>query len=365
MGYVFMEGASGLGFVSDECTAERKHVLEGHSAVTSDSNDEAVNGTMPNNGTQNATLKCGEQFEIPQGYTDGGVVTAADLVSQTEATAVASDVRTGKTYWKDGAKNTGTLADKGAWSSSGLDAGASVVIPAGIHDGTGKVTAKSLADQTKGTLDAAKMVSGVKGYSNGKLVSGSMIDRGAYATGDKFGEGSTYYAICNIPDGWYHEMSGMESWSPEARLPKDKVREFLGVSAAKIIAGQSIAGIAGTGRSKVKQLGEECFYGFSGSDDSSSRGPYDESFTLPSDGVVYYSGGSASYSSRKTVTCEIYKNGSIVDSRNIDSSNDYVYRGTMTNKSFTVKKGDIVRVRVGTTASSHSTAFLFATIVYD
>lgn len=244
MGYILMAGGSSTG-ISDECTAERKHVLIKHSAVTSDSEDDVVDGTMPNNGVQNGTLQCGESYTIPQGYTDGGVVTAVDLASQTEATAEKTDVRVGKTYWKDGIKNTGSLADKGAWSSSGLAAGASVTIPAGIHDGTGTVTAKSLADQTQGTLDAAKMVSGVKGYSNGELVSGSMVDRGAYGTGDKFGEGDSYYAICNIPDGWYHEMSGMESWSPEARLPKDKVREFLGVDAAKILAGHSIAGIAG------------------------------------------------------------------------------------------------------------------------
>ena len=95
-------------------------------------------------------------------------------------TAAAGDIRTGKvSVDKDGEPLTGTLVDNGSWSSSGLAAGASVTIPAGIHDGTGKVTAKSLADQTPGNLAAAKMLSGVYGYSNGAKVTGNIASMGA------------------------------------------------------------------------------------------------------------------------------------------------------------------------------------------
>lgn len=360
MGYILMTGGSSTG-LSEECTAERKHVLIGHSAVTSDSEDDIVDGTMPNNGIQNGTLLCGETFEIPQGYTDGGIVAAADLVSQTGATAEVSDVRAGETFWKDGVKNTGTLADKGAWSSSGLAAGESVAIPAGIHDGTGKVTAKSLKDQTWGTLDAAKMLSGIYGYSDGERVEGTMPDVQAYdpASSVVANNSAVYMRMTNGA----HITNGSSGY-PEVYAYRSAVAKAIELTADKLLRGKTVLGVKGTGRQKVKQLGDDCFYGF-GSTDTDGRGPYDASFTLPSDGVVYYSGGSASYAAGNTVTCEIYKNGSIVDSRNIDASNTYTYRGTMVNKSFTVSAGDVVRVRVGTTASSHSVAFLFATIVYD
>ena len=95
-------------------------------------------------------------------------------------TAAAGDIRAGKVIVdKDGEPLTGTLVDNGRWSSSGLAAGASVTIPAGIHDGNGTVTAKSLASQTPGNLAAGKMLSGVYGYSNGTKVTGSIASMGA------------------------------------------------------------------------------------------------------------------------------------------------------------------------------------------
>lgn len=90
-------------------------------------------------------------------------------------TATTGDVRAGKVIVdKDGEPLTGVLPDRGSWSSFGLAAGASVVIPAGIHDGTGRVTAKSLAEQTPGTLVADKMLVGTYGYSGGKRIDGSI-----------------------------------------------------------------------------------------------------------------------------------------------------------------------------------------------
>ena len=278
-------------------------------------------------------------------------------------TATASDIREGKTSVdQDGEIVNGALADKKNWSSDNLSAGTSITIPAGIHNGSGKVTAKSLADQTQGTAVAANILKNKTAVVNGTKITGTMADIASVdpAKSVVLYNNNLYVRMTNGA-----HITNTTAGYPEVSVSQASLASAIGLTAAKLLRGQTVAGVTGTGRQKVKQLGDECFYDFGNSDDGSSRGPYDQSFTLPSDGVVYYSGGSASYSSRKTVTCEIYKNGSIVDSRNIDSSNDYVYRGTMTNKSFTVKKGDVIRVRVGTTASSHSTAFLFATIVYD
>lgn len=90
-------------------------------------------------------------------------------------TANPADVRAGKVIVdKDGEPLTGTLPDRGSWGVVELAAGASVTIPSGIHDGTGRVIAKSLADQTPGN-----MLSGAYGYSNGVRVNGGIASMGA------------------------------------------------------------------------------------------------------------------------------------------------------------------------------------------
>lgn len=118
-------------------------------------------------------------------------------------TALAADVRKGKVIVdKDGNPLTGTLPDKGAWSSSELAAGASVAIPYGIHNGQGKVTAKSLAAQTAGTLAANRILSGYKGWSNGALYTGTIPSRGAATitpgTSNQTAISAGYYASGNV-----------------------------------------------------------------------------------------------------------------------------------------------------------------------
>ena len=66
-------------------------------------------GTMANNGAINANLNAGQSFTVPAGYTEGGTITAASLVSQTQGTAVAGDILAGKTAWVNGQKVQGIL----------------------------------------------------------------------------------------------------------------------------------------------------------------------------------------------------------------------------------------------------------------
>ena len=112
--------ATGIGSSvgSDDCTAGKAQVLAGYTAVTSDSDDESVEGTMPNNGEQSATLKCGQSKQIPAGYTPGGTVTAADLASQTVADATAAYIYKGKTAWVNGSKLTGNMTCQSVLSFS-------------------------------------------------------------------------------------------------------------------------------------------------------------------------------------------------------------------------------------------------------
>lgn len=177
--YLVKQGAAGSG--SDECTANRKHVLAPYTAITGDSGDDPATGTMLDQSGWEKTLAAGESETIPEGYHDGtAVVKAKDLASQTVGTAAGSDMRKGKTAVVNGKMITGTQEDRGAWTSTGLLAGQSVTIPAGIHDGTGKVTAASLASQTAGATAEDKYVKkGLKYWKDGVLRTGTMETQSA------------------------------------------------------------------------------------------------------------------------------------------------------------------------------------------
>lgn len=209
---VYTNAGGGGGASSDELTAARGDVLKGKTAVTSDSNDEPIEGTleltgdaadshvlsgktyynkdpktrragtMPNRGAVAQELAAGGSYTVLEGYHNGGgKVTAKSLASQTGgATAADGDVLSGKTYWKDGAKRTGTMANQGA-KTAALNAGGSYAIPAGYHNGSGRVTANSLASQTSANAAAGHILSGKTAWVNGSKLTGNIASMGGQA----------------------------------------------------------------------------------------------------------------------------------------------------------------------------------------
>ena len=99
----------GGGIYSDDLTATRSHVLSGYTAVTQDSDDDIATGTMPNRGAVSQALNAGDSYTVPQGY----------------------------------------------------------------HNGSGKITANSLASQTPANAVASNLTSGKTAWVNGKLVTGN------------------------------------------------------------------------------------------------------------------------------------------------------------------------------------------------
>ena len=97
------------------------------------------------------------------------------LQAKTTATATAAQILSGQTAWVNGSKITGTMVDRGAVTKT-LNAGGSYTIPAGYHNGSGKVTANSLASQTQATATADNITAGKTAYVNGKLITGNGAD---------------------------------------------------------------------------------------------------------------------------------------------------------------------------------------------
>ncbi len=91
-----------------------------------------------------------------------------------DATAGAAHILTGKTAYTGGRKTTGTMPDQGAKAAS-LNCGGSYAIPAGYHNGAGKITANSLASQTSAIAQAQHILAGQTAWVNGSMVSGNAV----------------------------------------------------------------------------------------------------------------------------------------------------------------------------------------------
>ncbi len=109
MGKIWMPGGGGGGASSDDCTLLRAAVPAGMKAVTADSDDEAMEGTL-----------------------------------NPDTTLADSQALSGQTFLKWNPqtklfeKHTGGMANKGAWTGS-VAMNGSITIPAGFHNGSGNV----------------------------------------------------------------------------------------------------------------------------------------------------------------------------------------------------------------------------------
>lgn len=183
-------GYYGLSAVTVNPIPENYHDISATTAAAGDvlankvfigADGETVSGTMPNNGAVSKTLDASTtSHTIAKGYhsgagsvkivpetktvtptkaaqdvtpTSGKVLTKVSVakipdnfIDTTDADAAAGEILSGKTAYVDGEKVEGTMADNGAVTQTLTSAAPSYTIPAGYHNGSGKV---SITPETK------------------------------------------------------------------------------------------------------------------------------------------------------------------------------------------------------------------------
>ena len=130
---------SGGGTDTSNANVTADKILSGYTVY---SNDNKITGTMTDIGNQNVSdLNAGGNTLIKAGWHNGsGTVTTNSLSSQTQCD-IPDDMQwclSGYTYWKNGTKCTGKMANRGTktWS---IGANGSQTIEAGWHNGSGTV----------------------------------------------------------------------------------------------------------------------------------------------------------------------------------------------------------------------------------
>ena len=80
----------------------------------------------------------GKKFHLPSGASGTG--TCPYDANTSDATATAAEILTGKTAYKNGSKLNGTMPNNGAVAGSITTKAGQYTVPAGYHDGSGKVS---------------------------------------------------------------------------------------------------------------------------------------------------------------------------------------------------------------------------------
>lgn len=298
-------------------------------------------GNAGNYAAAAANLKCGESYTIQKGFHQQGTVRANSLSSQTQpqgSDANASDAQILKRYgaWSNGAYRSGTM--KNISGDATIKHTSSDNSPVVVGDA---------CYQTKNSDNTDRFeirYNGDPGYISkptffaiglDKLRTALGIVAGVIKNGTTIaGLSGTYGADATAEAG--HILSGKSAYGKIG-----KINGTMALTAGKIKKGETLAGITGTWYGNKKAIGVSA-YDARGSSESYGE----QSFTMPANGIVYYGGSTGGWyytDADSWSTCAIYKNGVLMDNRNIANGAN-LFRGTMFNQSFSASAGDTIKV---------------------
>nr|DAE21434.1 MAG TPA: tail protein [Myoviridae sp. ctgXL3] len=250
MKYINASGGGGGGTGSDDVTALNKHVLEPYTAVTKESDDDPAKGTMKNlvdratitHTSDNATkvlladeayiaensdgvrrvelryngdegfIKTNTLVAYPESQAGAKFGITADKIANGQVVlgmtgtykglgnATAAQVLSGYSFSSAALSNaSGSMPDRGAWGAT-LAINGSVTIPAGYHNGSGRIT-QSIA--TKGATTITPMSAQQTAVSAGTYCSGNIIvaGNGNFVAGN-IKKGVNIWGVVGTFEGW-------------------------------------------------------------------------------------------------------------------------------------------------------------------
>ena len=250
MKYINASGGGGGGTGSDELTALNEHVLEPHTAVTKESDDDPATGTMKNL-TSRATIQhksdnptkvlladnafisentdgvtrvqlrynagagyianntligypadqAGANFGITADkIANGQVVLGMTGTYKGLGNATAAQVLSGYSFSSAALSNaSGSMPDRGAWGAT-LAINGNITIPAGYHNGAGRVS-QSIA--TKGATTITPRAAQQTAVGAGTYCSGNIIvaGNGNFVAGN-IKKGVNIWGVVGTFEGW-------------------------------------------------------------------------------------------------------------------------------------------------------------------
>ena len=157
MGLAYIEGAGGGGVRSSDVTASAADILSGKTDLTAQSDDEVVQGTMPNNGTVNHSLPINGSFTIAQGYHSGSGKVTQSITTKAAATyyATTSDQTIAAGQYLSGAQTIKKLTQTNL-SGGNIKPGVTVKVNNGnadVFSVTGTMASKAAATYYATTSD--------------------------------------------------------------------------------------------------------------------------------------------------------------------------------------------------------------------
>lgn len=158
-------------------------------------------GTMPNNGAvAPSALGAGGSYTIPVGYHNGsGRVTVQSLATMTASgDATAAQILSGKKAYVDGTLLTGSMTDRGTQTKTITPSASaqSYTIPAGYHNGSGKVSVPAVSNLKAEYIKKGVVVGGVTGTWSGYVASATDL----YLRGNNV-KGWTNRGACTFESG--------------------------------------------------------------------------------------------------------------------------------------------------------------------
>ena len=270
---ILLRGGAG-GVSSDDVTAKREHVLQGYTALTADSDDEAVQGTMVNRGNivdtagfENAHWDSKYLARMEQGfYSQNGqwkpcVAIPYEVLAQTIGVDRSKMLDTLTIAGKQGQIKSINTKDNNyrinKSNSFGIDYWTDpsnptfyIDLPNGnayyLRDDGHPHTCIDASVLGNATADKV-IASSTFTSKNGVSVQGQIVDRGDGAA-VSFAQGREDWASrmwVTFKNGWYHRGYHPEGHEAYTFVTYEQLKNLFGIDGSKMLQGYDIAGVQG------------------------------------------------------------------------------------------------------------------------